>query len=75
MFFRNLSLGLAPFGPTNGFAEYGGGPMPWSMLEGPEIQKDIRTAEQEGDAETAAALRAIDNRAMAVETVLKNQQP
>lgn len=70
-----FSLGLIPFGPTDGSDAWGGGPMPWSMLEGSEIQKDIKTAEQAGDTKTATALRMVNDHAMAVEAALRNQQP
>lgn len=73
MFFRNLSLGLILLGPTDGSEAWGGGPMPWGMLEGPEIKAAAEAAAKDGDAETAETLRVINDHAMTMETALRDQ--
>ncbi len=62
-------LSFCPQGPTDGSEAWGGGPMPWSDLEGPEIELVADLAEQEGRPDEAQQLRGINKR-VAVATKL-----
>lgn len=73
MFLHNITLESIPYGPTDGSEAWGGGPMPWGMLEGPEIKAAAEAAAKDGDAETAETLQVINNHVMAVETALRDQ--
>lgn len=58
-------LSFCPQDPTDGSEAWGGGPMPWNDLEGPEIERAADIAEQEGRLDEAQQLRAINGRVAA----------